>query len=107
MSALPLRANERRWAKPHLRTFQRDGFENEARSRGLLWSGAFAPLHQLSHSSVFFRRAGPRRLGRLVEGDPATCDRLALSACAVLPADVLVLRLPHDGGQAGRADRGL
>ena len=40
---------------------------------------------------------GRRQLRRLAEGDPARRPRLALSACAVLPGDVLVLRLQHLG----------
>src|SRR3954466_3446699 len=73
---------------------------HEARSCGLLRSGTVATLHQLSDCAAFFHRDRSFQLCRMAESAPAPDQRFALSACAVLPCDVLVLRLPHHGGTA-------
>ena len=62
---------------------------------------------ELSDRAAFLRRDRPRYLCRMARRHSAKRLRLALSACPVLPVDVLVLRLPHLGGSPRRADRGL
>ena len=55
----------------------------------------------------FSPAVGPGTYAEWLKADPAKGQRVALSARAVLPGDVLVLRLPHHRRSARRADRGL
>src|SRR5690242_14462997 len=90
---------------PH--QFSRELRRDEARSCDVLRAGAPAALHQLSYRSPFLTNDRARHLCRMAERDPAPGQRLALSPRAVLPVDVLVLRLSHHGGAARPADRGV
>ncbi len=78
---------------------------NEARSRGLLWTGKVTEIYELSHRTAFLGRDRSRHLRRMAEGDSAARRDVALSSRSVLPVDVLVLRLSHLGRPARRADR--
>src|SRR5438876_10325444 len=68
---------------------------DEARSCGVLRSGATAEIYELSDRAALFRGNRPRYLHRMAQGYSAKGQRVTLPARPVLPGDVLVLRLPY------------
>src|SRR5262249_19875454 len=70
---------------------------HEFRPCGLLRPGAAAAMYELPDRAAFLGRDRSQHLCGMAAGNPAARHGLALSACAVLPLDVLVLRLPHHG----------
>src|SRR5262245_7099635 len=99
MRCCRIRLSVKQWGagSPARDRISEHGSEVEAGSGGVLRSGAVAAIYQLPDRATFLAGRQSRNLRRMAKGHPLKGYRVALSARAVLPGDVLVLWLSYLG----------